>query len=139
MSLSKYRILYAEDHADTQELVQFVLNGLNYDVVITSSCEDTLSRAKGDKFDLYLIDTMLPDGSGVELCKEIREFDGATPILFYSAMALDSEKRIALDSGAQGYLTKPATPVELSGAISKLLMRMTVVPEECDAEVSISG
>src|SRR6266496_362116 len=132
MSLNKQRILYAEDHTDTQELVQFILDGLNYDVVITSCCEDALRRAKSDRFDLYMMDTMLPDGSGVDLCKRIREFDKATPILFYSAMALDSEKRVAFESGAQGYLTKPSTPGELSNAISKLVIRMKVAPEDSD-------
>ena len=123
MSPNKHRILYTEDHADTQELVSFILNRLNYDVVITASSEDALRLAHEDRFDLYMLDARLPDGSGVDLCRSIREFDTATPILFYSANAMDSEKRLALESGAQRYLTKPATPGELSGAISQLVAR----------------
>ena len=123
MSLNKHRILYTEDHVDTQELVSFILNRLNYEVVITASSEDALRLAQAERFDLYMIDARLPDGSGVDLCSRIREFDTATPILFYSANAMDSEKRMALESGAQGYLTKPATPGELGGAISRLVAR----------------
>src|SRR5258706_7191200 len=103
MSPNKQRILYTEDHADTQELVRFILNRLNYDVVITASSEDALRLAHEDRFDLYMLDARLPDGSGVDLCRSIREFDTATPILFYSANAMDSEKKLALESGAQRY------------------------------------
>ena len=123
MSSNKHRILYTEDHADTQELVSFILNRLNYDVVITASSEDALRLAQEDRFDLYMLDARLPDGSGVELCRSIRKFDTATPILFYSANAMDSEKKTALECGAQGYLTKPATPTELGAAISQLVAR----------------
>ncbi|HXM36721.1 MAG TPA: response regulator [Pyrinomonadaceae bacterium] len=123
MSLNKHRILYTEDHVDTQELVSFILNRLDYEVVITPNSVDALRLAQAERFDLYMLDTRLTDGSGVDLCRRIREFDTATPILFYSANALDSEKKMAMESGAQGYLTKPATPGELSGAISKLVAR----------------
>ena len=128
MCPNKNRILYTEDHTDTQELVRFILNHLNYEVVITPNFLEALRLAQEETFDLYMLDTSLTDGSGVDLCRRIREFDTATPILFYSGNALDSEKAIAMESGAQAYLTKPATLDELSGAISKLITLAHAAP-----------
>jgi DNA-binding response OmpR family regulator len=121
MLLNKHRILYTEDHEDTQELVRLILARFDYEVVSTSSADDALRLAQEQKFDLYLLDTRLADGSGVDLCKRIREFDNDTPILFYSGAAFEGDKKTALECGAQAYLTKPASPGELSGAISKLV------------------
>src|SRR6266404_3275549 len=131
MLLNKHRILYTEDHEDTQELVRYILARFDYEVVSTSNAVDALRLAHEQKFDLYLLDTRLADGSGVDLCKRIREFDNHTPILFYSAAAFDGDKKTALECGAQAYLTKPATPGELSSAISNLfaLAQTATVPK----------
>jgi two-component system, OmpR family, response regulator RegX3 len=73
------------------------------------------------EFDLFLLDSWLPDGSGIDLCKGIRQLDSQTPILFYSAAAYEADKAIALGAGAQGYLTKPARLSELCDLVSTLI------------------
>ncbi len=78
-----------------------------------------LSRQR--KFDLFLLDSRLPDGSGVDLCKAIRQFDADTPIIFFSAAAYEADKTMALEAGAQEYLTKPARLGELCEVISSLI------------------
>ena len=69
--------------------------------------EEALKLAREQHFDLYILDSWLPDGKGVELCKRLREFDRRTPIMFLSAAAYETDKQAAIDSGAQCYLIKP--------------------------------
>ena len=76
-----------------------------------------------NSYDLYLLDSWLPDGSGLDLCRKIREFDEHTPILFYSAAAYEIDRELALNSGAQGYLTKPTLNTELCDLVSRLINR----------------
>ena len=76
------RVLYIEDHEDTRELVTLVLEQKCYEVVTGSTIKSGIALAAAEKFDLYLLDSWLADGSGLELCRRIREFDKATPILF---------------------------------------------------------
>lgn len=101
------QILYIEDHEDTRELVILLLADSNYRVTTTSSSKEALKLAHQQHFDLYLLDSWLPEGSGIELCKQLREFDQETPVMFLSAAAYETDKQAAMDSGAQRYLVKP--------------------------------
>ena len=115
-------ILYIEDHEDTRELVTLVLAKSNYRVTTTCSIEDALKLAREQHFDLYLLDSWLPDGTGIELCKRLREFDHGTPIMFLSAAAYETDKQAAMDSGAQRYLVKPADIQVLSLEVGALIL-----------------
>ena len=115
------QILYAEDHADTRELVSFVLTRSNCKVTLADTAHQALLLARVNKFDLYLLDNWIPGGSGIELCKKLREFDPITPVLFYSGAVYDSDKQEAFASGAQGYLTKPVDNDELVNAVFRLI------------------
>ena len=117
----KKHILYVEDHEDTRDLVSFVLHQRNYEVTTSATIESGVRLAGENKYDLYLLDSWLPDGSGLELCRKIREFDGTTPILFYSDAAYEIDRELALLNGAQGYLTKPTQNTELCDLISSLV------------------
>ena len=115
------RVLYIEDHEDTRELVTLVLEQRSYEVVTGASIETGVALAGSQQFDLYLLDSWLPDGSGLDLCRQIREFDKATPILFYSAAAYEIDRAEAIESGAQAYLVKPSQPSELAHLVSSLI------------------
>jgi DNA-binding response OmpR family regulator len=115
------RVLYIEDHEDTRELVTLVLEQRSYEVVTGSTIESGVTLASSQQFDLYLLDSWLPDGSGLDLCRQIREFDKATPILFYSAAAYEIDKAQAINSGAQAYLIKPSQPSELCNMVTSLI------------------
>jgi DNA-binding response OmpR family regulator len=115
------RVLYIEDHEDTRELVTLVLGQQSYEVVTGSTIESGVALAGSQRFDLYLLDSWLPDGSGLDLCRKIREFDKATPILFYSAAAYEMDRAEAIRSGAQAYLVKPSHPSELSNLVTSLI------------------
>jgi len=115
------RVLYIEDHEDTRELVTIVLEQKCYEVVTGSTIKSGVALAYSQQFDLYLLDSWLPDGSGLELCRLIREFDKATPILFYSAAAYEIDRAEAIKSGAQAYLIKPSHPSELCNLVTSLI------------------
>src|SRR5262249_19414010 len=113
----KKRILFVEDHEDSWELVSLQLPG--YKVVSARNFAEGLHLAQQGYFDLYILDNRLPDGSGVELCRRIREFDPHTPILFYSGLASERDMQEGLSAGAQAYLTKPVNTEELYRAIAQ--------------------
>ena len=115
------RVLYIEDHEDTRELVTLVLEQRRFEVVTGATIESGVALACSQQFDLYLLDSWLPDGSGLDLCRRIREFDKATPILFYSAAAYEIDKDLAMRSGAQAYLIKPSQPSELCNLVALLI------------------
>ena len=114
-------ILYVEDDPDTRELVALMLARSNYKVVPAETHDEALLLARANQFDLYLIDNWLPGGSGIDLCKKLREFNSWTPILFYSGAGYERDKQQALDAGAQGYLVKPVDYDELIEEISRII------------------
>ena len=115
------RVLYIEDHEDTRELVTLVLEQRCFEVVTGSTIASGVALAGSEHFDLYLLDSWLPDGSGLDLCRQIREFDKTTPILFYSAAAYEIDRALALKCGAQAYLIKPSHPSELCNLVTSLI------------------
>lgn len=118
-------ILCIEDDLDTCDLIVFVLGLSGYEVVVAHSVEDALLKVRKEPYALYSIDTNLPDGSGVELCRRIREFDANTPIIFYSADAHTGQIQKAMGAGAQAYLTKPTDPAILTKTVDCLLSKWT--------------
>ena len=117
------RILYIEDHEDTRELVTLLLAQKSYEVITGSTIATGVALAGSERFDLYLLDSWLPDGSGLELCQRIRQFDQTTPIIFYSAAAYAADHEQALRCGAQAYLVKPSPMSELCDMVNKLIER----------------
>jgi two-component system response regulator RegX3 len=131
MQTPRSRILLVEDHEDTCELVAFVLMDSNYLVETTSSIVAALKLAQTEHYSLFIFDSVLPDGTGLELCERVRKFDQLTPIVFYSGLAYEKDKVSALDAGAQAYLVKPVNIEELVKSVRDLLAR---VPESKGSE-----
>jgi CheY-like chemotaxis protein len=100
------RILSVDDHEDTLSMLQALLGSIGYDVTGASSVADGLRLARTGRFDLYLLDFKFSDGNGRELCERIREFDGETPIIFFSGSHPNIQQE-ALSCGAQGFVLKP--------------------------------
>lgn len=115
------RILYVEDDEDTRELVTYLLARGNYKVLPAENYDDALRLARANQFDLYLIDNWMSGGSGIDLCRKLREFNSWTPILFYSGAAYECDKQQAFAAGAQGYLVKPAENDDLVSEVSRLI------------------
>lgn len=121
MDIPQSHILYIEDHEDTKELVSLVLAEANHRVTTTSSSKDALKLAREHHFDLYILESWIAGGSGIELCQRLREFDRFTPIMFFSGAAYETDKQAALGNGAQYYLVKPAHIQVLRDQVSTLI------------------
>lgn len=101
------RILCVEDSEDSREVMTIILEEAGHEVVAASNPTDGLELARQHAPALIILDNWYEEGSGVELCRQIRSFDLHTPIIFFSGAAYQSDMRKAMDAGAQGYLVKP--------------------------------
>jgi DNA-binding response OmpR family regulator len=115
------RVLCVEDDEDTCKMVSSLLGLINCETSTAETAAEALDKIATERFDLYLLDNWLPGGSGVELCRKIRETDTSIPIIFYSGAALESEREEALAAGAQAYLVKPLDVSLIIKTVSKLL------------------
>jgi two-component system response regulator ResD len=130
-SSSAGSILYVEDDEDTRELVTYLLGRSNYKVFPAENYGDALRLARANQFDLYLVDNWISGGSGIDLCKKLREFNLLTPILFYSGAAYERDRQQAFDAGAQGYLVKPVDNDELIEEVSRIISAAKRRPPPC--------
>lgn len=101
------RILYVEEDDDSREMLALKLEMDGYAVSTAPSIAEALMLGKRERFDLYILDGGYNDGSGIDLCRQIRADDSVTPIIFYSGFAYPSDIEAGIDAGAQAYLTKP--------------------------------
>src|SRR3982751_6666950 len=113
MRSTKRRVFCAEDHEDTRQLLKHLLGQSNYEVEAAATIKDGLSLVLKERFDLYLLSGRFADGSGVEMCRHIRQFDPVTPIIFYSAAAHETDRQTGIAAGAQAYIAKPGNIFEL--------------------------
>ncbi len=117
MPAKNKRILYVDDQEDMCFLMKIILDHHGFEAITVNTGTEALHLARTKEFDLFLLDTLLPDMSGVELCREIRACDGRTPVVFYSGMERRSDKEAAAGAGAQGYIVKPAEPGAVINAV----------------------
>ena len=103
MPTPKKQILCVDDHTDTCELVTIILS--DYEVTSTYSMADAIKQATAEKYDLYILDYHLPDGTALELCLLLRGFDKDTPMLFATATSSITEAQV-IKAGAQGLIKK---------------------------------
>jgi DNA-binding response OmpR family regulator len=106
-SSARGRVLFIDDNEDTCEMVKLVLGQVGYEVAVGRSVMEGLHLVRAKRFDLILLDMYFDDGNGLDLCRKVREFDGATPIFFYTGMPQDQLLSAALEAGAQGCFIKP--------------------------------
>jgi DNA-binding response OmpR family regulator len=100
-------VLCVEDDLDTQEMLRLLLRDHGYGFEVAGTTADALRLIREKDIALVLLDNFLPDGKGIELCRQVREFDKQLPIVFVSGSAHEDERLEALGSGANAFLTKP--------------------------------
>jgi DNA-binding response OmpR family regulator len=122
MNLSMPAVLFVEDDATIAMGVEYSLKQDGFQVSLAYRLEEARSLLTSSAFDLVLLDLGLPDGSGYELCKEIRAA-GDTPIIILSVRDEESSIVLGLDLGADDYLTKPFRLRELISRIKAVLRR----------------
>ncbi len=111
MQTRKLRILYVDDNDDTCFIVLTLLKRAGYTAVTADSIHGALWLAQRESFDLHIMEKMLPDGSGLDLCRTLRAFKRFVPVIFYADDKCLAERENALRAGAQFYVVKPHTNV----------------------------
>ncbi len=101
------RVLFVDDDEEAGEMLSLLLKSQQIEVTCVQSAAEAWLKIKAECFDLYLLDAWLPQVDGFELCRQIRQCDSNTPILFYSGAAYDADKRKGIAAGANAYVTKP--------------------------------
>ena len=135
--LTNPRVLYVEDNDDCCLMVEFLLESSDIDVTLVKSASEALRLAATEHFDLYLLDSILPDQSGLELCSCLRARAPQTPILFYSGLAYASDIQNGLGAGANGYLVKPYGG-DLAQTILETIQNFDVFDSEAGKEPSLN-
>ena len=116
-------ILIVQRDREIQKYLKKGLKELGYTVEICSDRDDAYYHIKSDNYDLVILDIDIENGNGIELCSEIREINKKIGIIFLSSEN-DIEKKVqSLDSGADDYITKPFSFIELAGRIRAILRR----------------
>jgi two-component system KDP operon response regulator KdpE len=116
------RILVVDDEEQIRRALRSILSSRGYVLEMAATGEEALLKAIDAPPDLVVLDLMLPDRSGIEVCRELRTWMTA-PILILSVKANEADKILALDEGADDYLTKPFSAGELLARIRALLRR----------------
>src|SRR5215467_12468171 len=112
-------VLCVDDDLDNCEIVAAVLPEISF--TFAHRFADGKALIDSRLFDLYLLDNWLPDGSGVDLCREIRRADVNTPIVFLSAAAYARDHEAAMRAGASAYLDKPLGMLQLEATVVRLI------------------
>jgi two-component system KDP operon response regulator KdpE len=123
------RILICDDEPQILRALTVVLGDAGFDVVTASTAAEALDRVAVRPPEASIIDLVLPDGDGVEVCRQMREWS-QMPILVLSALGEEEEKVRALEAGADDYVTKPFASRELIARLEAALRRVTPEPEE---------
>lgn len=116
-------ILLVEDDPQITNLLSLHLHEPFYRVTACDRGAVALRELEGGVFHLVILDIMLPDLSGIEICRRIREQNAKTPILMLSSLAEETDKVTALELGADDYLTKPFGVFELMARVKALMRR----------------
>jgi DNA-binding response OmpR family regulator len=117
------RLLVVEDHRETRDMIEDVLRDAGYVAVPAGTLAEAREALRAGGLAAVVLDWMLPDGSGPELCAELRASGDSTPILIVSARGGVEDRVVGLDVGADDYLKKPFAAAELVARLRALLRR----------------
>ncbi|GLF82270.1 response regulator transcription factor [Bacillus safensis] len=119
------KVLMIDDEKEILELINTVLTREGIDRVITAStARDGLTKFHQEQPDLVILDIMLPDGEGYDICRQIRE-TSHVPIIFLSAKGEETDKIVGLAIGGDDYITKPFSPKEVAYRVKAQLRRLS--------------
>ncbi|MBL4655235.1 MAG: response regulator transcription factor [Bacteroidia bacterium] len=117
------RLLLVEDEEHLQEVIKLNLEMEGYYVKLADNGKSALDLYKQERFDLLILDVMLPEIDGFEVCEQIRLYDSEIPILFLTAKNTSEDRINGLKKGADDYLTKPFNLEELILRVRNLIKR----------------
>ena len=114
------RFLIVEDDIESCKILNIVLG--DYELTVVHTLASALPHYQTGNFDIFMLDNWLPDGSGIDFCREIRSRHPDTPIILASAVAHTDNIQEAKTAGATHYLVKPYDPFELQEIVKELLV-----------------
>ncbi len=119
------KILVVDDDIDSLKLIGLMLQRSGYEVSAASAGAQALAKASSDRPDLIILDIMMPDMSGLEVCRRLRQAPETKqiPIIMFTAKTLIDDKVAGFEAGADDYLTKPTHPAELASRVKTMLAR----------------
>jgi two-component system, OmpR family, KDP operon response regulator KdpE len=129
------RVLVVDDEPQILRALRVILRDAGFEVVTAQTAQEALDAAALRAPSAAIVDLILPDGNGIDVCRSIREWS-EMPILVLSAVGEETEKIRALDAGADDYVTKPFAPGELIARLNAALRRAGPAEEP---SVSIDG
>ena len=121
------RILVVEDDQDINQLIAMNLKDMNLDVDTCDHGQRGFEMAKSGQYDLMVLDLMLPEMDGLEICRSLRAININTPILMLTARDSEADRVVGLEMGADDYLTKPFSVRELQARVKAMLRRMDML------------
>src|SRR3954463_5862789 len=122
------RVLVVDDHAETRQLLTRSLERAAHGVKAVGSCDEAEVALGFGAFDVVVLDVMLPDGSGIDLCGRLRASKAEVPILLPPAPPDVGDRVAGLDAGADDYLVKPFAVLELLARVKALGRRGAAGP-----------
>jgi DNA-binding response OmpR family regulator len=138
-----HSILVIEDNPDIARLVELHLQDLSFHVDIARDGHNGLEQAVSGNHDLIILDIMLPGLDGLEVCRRLRAASVNTPILMLTAKTTELDRVLGLELGADDYLTKPFSIMELLARVKAIIRRSslsnTTAPDSSTETISING
>lgn len=124
--MSKYKIMVVDDEPDIVKLVKISLEMANFEVIEAFSGVEALEKTQGVVPDLFLLDIMMPDMNGYEVCEKLKEDDRTrdVPVVMLTAKGQKGDAEQGLKVGADDYIIKPFDPYELGEQISEILKKV---------------
>jgi DNA-binding response OmpR family regulator len=117
-------ILVVEDNLELARLLEIHLRDLSYEVELALDGDSGLAKTEGRKYDLIILDIMLPGIDGLEICRRVRSRDTYTPILMLTSRSSELDRVLGLEMGADDYVTKPFSIRELMARVKALFRRV---------------
>jgi len=135
----KSKVLVVDDEKLIVKGIKFSLEQEDLEVDAAYDGEEALEMVKKEKYDLIILDVMLPKIDGLNVCRQIREFSNV-PIIMLTAKGEDMDKIMGLEYGPDDYITKPFNILELKARIKAILRRVTNIQKESNNKrIKISG
>lgn len=114
------RVLVVDDERDTLDLIDLTLRTAGYEIHLANSGAESLEMIRSNSFDIILLDIMMPDMSGFDVLRTLKEeMDNHPPVVFLTAKAMPDDRQEGMDLGADDFLAKPVTRGSLLDAIKK--------------------
>lgn len=124
--MSAYKILLADDEAALRFLLTETLSDEGYSISEVEDGQQAIDQLSKESFDLIILDYMMPERTGVEVCEWLRQSDNVNrelPVILLTAKALEKDKEKAKAAGVTMYIVKPFSPLQLLDTVEQLLQR----------------